>query len=468
MKTAIRPAFLITASSSLNEPGRHRVFMNLSMMRYILFAFSTFVLLATAAGQGSLTPPPGTPAPIFKTLQQVEPRIDLQNAPASAVTTTDADFHFIITQPGSYYLSANVGVTKLNGIQVNAEGVTLDLRGFEVSRASGSNGVGIQIAGTAHRTSIFHGSIKGFASGVVIALNTTPRGCAFRDLSFGSCGTSLQTGPGATVESCRVENGNGGSNGAGLWIGTGSVATNCTVTASNFAGASAIRADDGVSLTGCVVQNTTCANGILTGAKCTLSNCDASFNTADVGIRAGAGNSLHNCSAGSNTSAAAVSSGFLVDFGSSVIHCTARENSSSAASATATTGMGFDLAGNALIQDCVASSNKGDGIRVSGACSVVGNHSGNNGSNGDGAGIHVINGDNRVEGNLVRLNDRGFDVDSGGNFIARNIASGDTTPWDVAAGNVILVVAGVTNAPFTGTSGGAPPGSTDPNANYTF
>src|SRR4051794_17530032 len=92
-----------------------------------LFSFSAFP-------QGSLTPS-GAPAPTFKTLQQLEPRIDLQNAPTSAVDSSKPNYHFIINQPGSYYLSANILVTKTNGIQINAEGVTLDLNGFQISQA---------------------------------------------------------------------------------------------------------------------------------------------------------------------------------------------------------------------------------------------------------------------------------------------------------------------------------------------
>src|SRR4051812_34612501 len=99
--------------------------------RWFLVLLSAFSFPLLAFSQGSLTPP-AAPAPAFKTLQQIEPRIDLQNAPASAVTTSDPNTHYIVTQSGSYYLSANLNVTKTNGIVINAADVTLDLRGFQM------------------------------------------------------------------------------------------------------------------------------------------------------------------------------------------------------------------------------------------------------------------------------------------------------------------------------------------------
>ena len=61
------------------------------------FCGTTISVLA----QGSLAPP-GTPTPTMKTLQQIEPRTDLQATPAPpGVVTTDANYHFIINQPGS-------------------------------------------------------------------------------------------------------------------------------------------------------------------------------------------------------------------------------------------------------------------------------------------------------------------------------------------------------------------------------
>lgn len=65
-------------------------------------------------------------------------------------------------------------------------------------------------------------------------------------------------------------------------------------------------------------------------------------------------------------------------------------------------------------------------------------------------------------------NDRGIDVAGGGNFITRNTASGNTLNWKVGAGNVCLVVQATTGAAINGDSGGTAPGSTDPNANFTY
>src|SRR2546423_776646 len=95
-----------------------------------LIVFCLFFSTMSIFAQGSLTPP-GAPAPTMKALDEIEPRINLQASPAPAsVDTTNANYHFIINQPGSYYLSANLGVTKLNGIKINSQGVTLDLNGF--------------------------------------------------------------------------------------------------------------------------------------------------------------------------------------------------------------------------------------------------------------------------------------------------------------------------------------------------
>ena len=78
----------------------------------LLLAALAFPSLTLA--QGDLAPPPGGPQPSMKTLQQVEPRTDLFNAPENLVSTNNTDFHFEIKAPGSYYLSRNTSVVGAN------------------------------------------------------------------------------------------------------------------------------------------------------------------------------------------------------------------------------------------------------------------------------------------------------------------------------------------------------------------
>ncbi len=56
---------------------------------------------STLFSQGPLVPP-GAPAPQGKSLQQIEPRVDV------ATLGGDGGAVFLISAPGSYYLSANI------------------------------------------------------------------------------------------------------------------------------------------------------------------------------------------------------------------------------------------------------------------------------------------------------------------------------------------------------------------------
>ncbi|MDX2116216.1 MAG: hypothetical protein SFZ24_11455, partial [Planctomycetota bacterium] len=85
---------------------------------------------ARSANAGQLSPPPGpikpTPGP--------EPRTPLSDE----TTPGDATAHFVISQPGSYYLQRSLtgsAVTR-SAIRIAADNVTIDLNGFSIAADS--------------------------------------------------------------------------------------------------------------------------------------------------------------------------------------------------------------------------------------------------------------------------------------------------------------------------------------------
>lgn len=116
----------------------------------------------TASAQGSLTPPSGAPAPVMKSLDQVEARKPLIPG-TPGVTYTDG--RYIITQPGSYYLTGNLIMTNTSGLSsifFNTNHVTLDLNGYTIFGTAPNMGEAIQGYGFGYR--VLNGHIVGATS----------------------------------------------------------------------------------------------------------------------------------------------------------------------------------------------------------------------------------------------------------------------------------------------------------------
>ena len=405
------------------------------------------LLLAFAAavfGQGSLTPPVG-PAPTMKTLAEVEPRTNLQSNPAPAgVDTTNADYHFIINQPGSYYLSAKLVVTKPHGIRINAPGVTLDLLGFEISRGAGSGGDAISVKSDAYRAAVQNGSITGFATGISAGTTHT---CVYRNLRIGHCSSGgITAGEKALVESCRVHDSGSGiyasfgsllvncsstnTSGTGIFVADGTTLKNCSVKASG--GIYGFYAGEGSILESCVATNNRGSYAMYAAAGSTLTNCSASDNTATYGIFVGDRGVLTNCTASENRSSSTTSAGIGTNANARVSGCASTGNWSTVSLTIETIGMGFDIGPGSTVENCKASFNQGDGIRIRDETRAERNHSNNNGR---GAGIHALGRGNHIEANVVIANSRGIDVDGINNLIVKNSASGNATNYDLAANN---------------------------------
>ncbi|MCU0797464.1 MAG: hypothetical protein MUF31_16210, partial [Akkermansiaceae bacterium] len=168
------------------------------MKRVLLFP----LLAAVTHAQGPLTPPAGPPGPTMKSLDQVEPRIPL----TAATAPPDASSAYVLSQPGSYYLTGNVAAAgKANAITIQAAGVTLDLGGFSVTGASNQ---GIRLTTTA-RATLRNGFID--ASGGTHAIRAEGSLVA-EDLTLrGSTGNLLQATAPASLRRCLLEGAGGGA-----------------------------------------------------------------------------------------------------------------------------------------------------------------------------------------------------------------------------------------------------------------
>ena len=260
-----------------------------SPIRAVFLArFSVLLLLpCSLLAQGSLTPP-GAPAPTMKTLTEVEPRIAVQTL------TGDATAQFLITQPGSYYLTGNInGVSGKSAIAVNADNVTLDLCGHALLGVAGAVN-GIEIRSAHSQVAISNGSMRDFTSGGIFGLSA--KACRVEHLSVQaiSAGSGITLGgTGNIVRNCNVST----VATAGIFLSSGisSSVENCVV--DTVTGSGPEFGIFAAAVTNSTVIAVTCSGVVdATGMQgSTISNCHVSGVTGSsngTGIRA---NSVTGC-----------------------------------------------------------------------------------------------------------------------------------------------------------------------------
>lgn len=293
----------------------------------------------------------------MKTLDQVQPRMPID----ATHTPGDAGNEFLISQPGSYYLTSNIVTGKTNGITVSgggSAGVIIDLSGFNIVRGSGSGGSGIVIGATADRCIVRNGSISGFQFGVN---NLGGRGGSFIELTASNCTVGLVGGAGWLFDRCKAYD----NAGNGIATDENSTLTNCVAFSNSGIG---INAYLKCTLIGCTASKNQ-RSGILAATGCTLNTCSASENGGS-GFDAGDGSTLSKCSATFNASADATSYGIRTGFGGVVVDCVSFHNTNTNTTVAATAGISVDY--GSTIRNCSVSQNDGDGVLASDNCTITG------------------------------------------------------------------------------------------------
>ena len=341
----------------------------------------------------------------MKTLAQVEPRIQID----AAHTPGDAGATFIISAPGSYYLTGNfAGESGKHGIVVNADNVTIDLNGFTMTGPGTNSAITMPAPPTApENTTVRNGTITNW--GFAVTLRERAR---VEDLTVTrNIFDGLSTGNGALIVDCVVSN--NGQNGLGA--GSGSVVRSSL--ASNNSG-HGIAVAHGSVVSHCTTFGNGGAGMFASGGGSTFEHCSASFN-GGTGIAGNQRSTVVDCSATVNgafgisvfdgatvqrCTASANAGGIYAGRRSQVIGCVADDNFTSAAGIT---GHGIETQARAIVKHCTATRNRADGISVAGESVVVENRASENGRGAAAAGIRTTNesgSGSRVEANHVRDN----------------------------------------------------------------
>lgn len=272
------------------------------------------VVCASAAAQlGPIEPPVGPVGDTGPDLGEVEPRTPI----GDDTTPGGGNFLFIIDEPGSYYLTANVttATNGVSGIQILADNVTIDLMGFTLRSTAASPGPGITYSFERLACTVRNGTIEGWFDGI--------RGAGANQCRFERLILRQNLQDGMTVgDDCFVVDCLAYENGAfGFDLDSNGVIRGCT------------SADNGSA-------------GYFLAANGGVTDCAANQNVGD-GFDLSTGGMVSNCRS-------SVNGGDGIDVGSDslVTGCLSEDN----------TGAGVRALSDGLIERCMVTSNDGGGI----------------------------------------------------------------------------------------------------------
>ena len=349
-----------------------------------LITLLTCLSLCAPSLAGQLAPPAGPVAPTMKTLPEVEPR----TAITQANTPGDANAIFVISLPGSYYLTDTLlGVVGKNGIRIDASSVTIDLNGFSCIGVPGSLD-GIHVTPGFAEMGMYNGIISGWTGDGIEAHNN----CILRDLVLVNNANGARLGDGCLVENIITQS----NSGNGLELAFQGIVRNAKCVGN---GGSGIRAIGQVHVIECVAVSNG-AYGIFCNAEATVMACFVKSSSLD---------------------------GILVGDFSRVIDSTVRLCRN-----------GLLVGEDSIVRGCLVVSSTDHGITLRARCMAINNVANLNGTTGF-CGIAVGGNDGVIDGNYVMGNANGICTSGGtsGWTIVRNIARANTgTNYSIGPGHI--------------------------------
>lgn len=349
----------------------------------------SLVTCQSALGQGALTPP-GAPAPTMKTLDQIAPGTIVTNVP------------YTITAPGRYCLATNlVAGVGVNGITIAADGVTLDLNGFEL-RGTFDSQTAISVSGSRYNLTIRDGSIRGWDAGGIQA--GTARNALVENLHVAqNAEHGITLGSNAIVRACVAEGNTVGA--VGIAVGPGSVVQDSVARGNNSAG---IQTGVGSVVRDCVATKN--ATGIVVGNDCSVQRCVATGNASN-GIHAGDDSLVTACVANENAQTG-IAGGWTVMVLDSLTNTNAVH--------------GIDVGTDSTVRGSVACWNGQAGIRVDSRCTIDGNKAIHNG-----IGFQLTSDRNLFVRNYARVNATNFNFSGVQTYGRTNAIVGEISadPW---------------------------------------
>lgn len=331
----------------------------------------------------------------MKTLDQIEPRtlLNATNTPGDATNT------YIISAPGSYYLTGNlVGDSGKHGISIQASDVTLDLNGFALVNTTPGVGTvrGVDVPAEQKNICIRNGTVRLWNGGGVRA--ETVRNALVEKLRVSDCtgAVGIYVGLGSLVKDCVAN-----ANGIGIQTSDRCQVMSCISTentGNGFQSTSYVTIVDGTS-------SRNGGHGIKVEDHCSILRCSATWNDID-GISMNLGCTTTGCTGSRNggngilgsessISACTANSNGLAGFYAtrcSVANSNAHRNATfgiycELGSITNSTsdfnqGTGISITGGS-VTSCTANFNGDDGINIGGVvlafCSAELNNRNNNG-----------------------------------------------------------------------------------------